>query len=392
MEPKTAARPDPKALADVVAKLTRRLRRSRGHVACRARAPQPRRRASPTRRCPTWSCSRSRTRKWRAIVRLCASRASAGDRLRRRDVARRARRGALRRSVPRLLADEPRARGQRRGSRLPRSGRRDARTVERGAEGHRPLFPDRSGRRMRPSAAWRPRARREPTRCATARCARTCSGSPSSTADGRIMRTGGRARKSSAGYDLTRLFVGAEGTLGVITEIQLRLYGVPEAIAAAVCQFSDLASRGQHGDRGDADRAFPWRASSCSTTCRWMPASATPSSKALAVKPTLFFEFHGSPAGVREQAEAMQAISDELRRQRVRVGDPSRGSHAAVEGAARRLLRGARVQAGDRWGSRPTPACRSRDWPTASWRRKPTSSAAGSRRPSWVTSATATFT
>src|SRR5437763_8157941 len=62
------------------------------------------------------------------------------------------------------------------------------------------------------------------------------------TSDGRIIRTGGRARKSSAGYDLTRVFIGAEGTLGVITEIQLRLYGVPEAISAAVCQFPDLAS------------------------------------------------------------------------------------------------------------------------------------------------------
>jgi D-lactate dehydrogenase (cytochrome) len=60
------------------------------------------------------------------------------------------------------------------------------------------------------------------------------------TSDGRIVHTGGRARKSAAGYDLTHLFVGSEGTLGIITEIQLRLYGLPEAISAAVCQFPDL--------------------------------------------------------------------------------------------------------------------------------------------------------
>src|SRR4029077_9423403 len=62
------------------------------------------------------------------------------------------------------------------------------------------------------------------------------------TPDGRIIKTGGRARKSSAGYHLTRVFVGAGGTPGIITEIQLRLYGIPEAISAAVCQFPDLKS------------------------------------------------------------------------------------------------------------------------------------------------------
>jgi D-lactate dehydrogenase (cytochrome) len=131
------------------------------------------------------------------------------------------------------------------------------------------------------------------------------------TADGRIIKTGGRARKSSAGYDLTRLFVGAEGTLGVITEIGLRLYGVPEAIQAAVCQFPDLASAVNTVIIAMQTGINVARIELLDEV--QMEASIRYSKlEGFAAKPTLFFEFHGSEAGVREQSEAMQAASDEF--------------------------------------------------------------------------------
>src|SRR6478672_11949370 len=125
------------------------------------------------------------------------------------------------------------------------------------------------------------------------------------TADGRIMRTGNRARKSSAGYDLTRLLVGSEGTLGIITEIQLRLYGVPEAIAAAVCQFADL--------KGAVDTVIvamqlgiPVARIELLDDVQ-MDACVRYSQLEFDAKPTLFFEFHGTQAAVREQAETIES-------------------------------------------------------------------------------------
>ena len=129
-------------------------------------------------------------------------------------------------------------------------------------------------------------------------------------ADGRIVRTGGRARKSAAGYDLTRLLVGSEGTLGVITEITLRLHGIPEAISAAVCPFPSVA---------DAVNSVIMTIQSGIPVARiefldaaQMGACNAYSKLDYAVSPTLFFEFHGTERSVQEQAEQVGAIAGEF--------------------------------------------------------------------------------
>jgi D-lactate dehydrogenase (cytochrome) len=127
------------------------------------------------------------------------------------------------------------------------------------------------------------------------------------TADGRVIRTGGRARKSAAGYDLTRLFVGSEGTLGVITEIQLRLYGIPEAISSAVCSFDSL--------EGAVDTVIMTIQMGIPVARIelldevMMDAVNKYSKLDYPVQPTLFFEFHGSPRSVEEQAETVGEIA-----------------------------------------------------------------------------------
>lgn len=129
-------------------------------------------------------------------------------------------------------------------------------------------------------------------------------------ADGRVIRTARRARKSAAGYDLTRLFVGSEGTLGVITELTLRLYGIPEAISAAVCPFPSVEAA---VDSVIATIQSGVPVARIELLDEVTMAAVNKFAKLdYAERPTLFFEFHGSAAGVAEQAETVQGLAGEF--------------------------------------------------------------------------------
>ncbi|MDQ7746166.1 FAD-binding oxidoreductase [Hydrogenophaga pseudoflava] len=130
------------------------------------------------------------------------------------------------------------------------------------------------------------------------------------TAQGEVIRTGTRAKKSSAGYDLTRLMVGSEGTLGVITEVTLKLYPLPEAISAATCSFPTIEAAvrtviqviqlGVPIARCELIDA---------NTVRMVNAH---SKLGLREEHMLLMEFHGSPASVKEQAETVQEIAGDF--------------------------------------------------------------------------------
>ena len=128
-------------------------------------------------------------------------------------------------------------------------------------------------------------------------------------ADGRVVVTSRRSRKSAAGYELTRLFVGSEGTLGVITEITLRLYAVPEAMSAAICSFPDIAGAVNTVIQ-TLQAGIPIARSEalCATTIKAINAYSKTSYRE---QPTLFLEFHGTRAGVEEQARLLQEIARE---------------------------------------------------------------------------------
>lgn len=129
------------------------------------------------------------------------------------------------------------------------------------------------------------------------------------TANGNIIKTGTRAKKSSAGYDLTRLFVGSEGTLGIITEITVRLYPQPEAVSAAICSFPSV---------GDAVTTVIQAIQVGVPLARvelidenGVKAINAYDKMSLPENPLLLFEFHGSESSVKEQAEIVQEIASD---------------------------------------------------------------------------------
>jgi D-lactate dehydrogenase (cytochrome) len=127
--------------------------------------------------------------------------------------------------------------------------------------------------------------------------------------DGRVVRTARRSRKSAAGYDLTRLFVGSEGTLGIITEVTLRLYGIPEAMAAAVCSFDSLEGAVNTVIQ-TIQLGIPVARIELLDEVQ-MNSLNRYSGMDHPVKNTLFIEFHGSNIGVKEQAETVQAVASD---------------------------------------------------------------------------------
>ncbi len=127
-------------------------------------------------------------------------------------------------------------------------------------------------------------------------------------ADGSVVKTAGRARKSAAGYDLTKLLVGSEGTLGIITELTVRLNGIPETVLAAVCTFD--STEGACNTVIQSIQLGLGVARMELLDALMIKGINAYSKMSLAEKPTLFLEFHGTPVSARDQVEQFQAIAE----------------------------------------------------------------------------------
>jgi len=155
------------------------------------------------------------------------------------------------------------------------------------------------------------------------------------TADGRVIRTGGRVRKSATGYDLTRLFIGSEGTLGIITEIQMRLHGIPEAMSSATCQFPNLRDAVETVI-AILQCGIPVARMELLDEVQVAACIGYSKLEGLETLPTLFFEFHGTQSGVAEQAQQAEEIA---------TGFDGRGFRWATDAGERNKLWQARHDA-----------------------------------------------
>jgi D-lactate dehydrogenase (cytochrome) len=127
-------------------------------------------------------------------------------------------------------------------------------------------------------------------------------------ADGRVIETGGRTRKAANGYDLTRLFIGSEGTLGIVTKVRLRLHGIPEAMSSAVVQFDTLKGAVESVIE-TMQMGIPVARIELLDDDMMAAAIAYSKLEGYAPRTTLMLEFHGSEGAVKEQAEAVEAIT-----------------------------------------------------------------------------------
>ena len=127
-------------------------------------------------------------------------------------------------------------------------------------------------------------------------------------ADGNVLKSGNRARKSASGYDLTRLLIGSEGTLGIITGLTLKLHGIPETILSAVCPFASIEGA-CNATIAAMQMGLPLARIELADAVQIKACNAY-SRLTLPEAPTLFLEFHGTPAGAREQVEAFASIAE----------------------------------------------------------------------------------
>ena len=164
------------------------------------------------------------------------------------------------------------------------------------------------------------------------------------TAAGKDIRTARRARKSSAGYDLTRIFVGSEGTLGIITEVTVRLYPQPEAISAAVCNFPSVQEAVQCVIETIQMGVPVARVEFLDTNC--VKALNAHSQLGLRESPVLLFEFHGSPTGVAEQAAVVQDLARENGGQDFQWATRARRPFSPLESPSQGLFRWPANEAG----------------------------------------------